>query len=126
MDHLRIPVSVGEVIDKITILEIKVNHLSGQRRQNVQKELSLLQETLQESGVEIDDPLRDALKTVNQTLWDIEDKIRDQERIKSFGDAFIQLARSVYIQNDRRAALKRKINEACGSELVEEKAYQAY
>ena len=126
MGHLRIPVSVGEVIDKITILEIKVNHLDGSRRQNVQRELSLLLETLQASDVVVDDHLRDALKSVNQTLWDIEDKIRDQERAKSFGAEFIQLARSVYIQNDRRAALKRQINEATGSDLIEEKAYQAY
>ena len=126
MAQLRIPVSVGEVIDKITILEIKVHHLHGQRRQNVQKELSLLQETLRNSGVVVEEQMRNELKSVNQRLWDIEDKIRDQERVKSFGDEFIALARSVYVQNDLRAALKRRINVASGSELVEEKAYREY
>ena len=124
--HLLSPISLGELIDKITILQIKTNHLQGKALVNAQKELTALQQTLNALGLQVDQTLIQRLKEVNQDLWQIEDAIRDQERQKSFGETFIRLARSVYQQNDRRSAIKKEINTTYGSALVEEKAYQAY
>ena len=120
------PISLGELIDKITILQIKTNHLQGNALENVQKELTALQGTLNTLDIEVDPKLIQRLKDVNQKLWNIEDDIRDQEQQKNFGDTFIQLARSVYQQNDLRAAIKKEINTTYGSALVEEKSYQKY
>lgn len=92
----------------------------------MQKELSALQQTLDALDLQVDQTLIQRLKEVNQDLWLIEDDIRDQERKNSFGETFIRLARSVYQQNDRRAAIKKEINTTYGSALVEEKAYQDY
>ena len=123
---IQAPISLGELIDKITILQIKTNHLQGKALENVQKELSALEQTLDALDLQVDPKLIQRLKEVNQDLWQIEDAIRDQEHQKSFGETFIRLARSVYQQNDRRSIIKKEINTTYGSALVEEKAYQDY
>jgi hypothetical protein len=124
--NIQAPISLGELIDKITILQIKTKHIQGAALENVQKELSALQETLDALDLQVDPILIQRLKEVNADLWAIEDDIRDQERNKNFGEDFIRLARSVYQQNDRRAAIKKEINTTYGSALVEEKSYQDY
>ena len=120
------PISLGELIDKITILQIKEQHLQGSALKNTKKELNALETTLKHLQLNIDCALIQRLKEVNQELWQIEDDIRDQESSKNFTETFIHLARSVYQQNDRRAAIKREINIAYGSPLMEEKSYQSY
>jgi hypothetical protein len=120
------PISLGELIDKITILQIKTQHLQGSALENVRKELEALETTLNNLQLNIDTTLIQRLKEVNQDLWQIEDDIRDQERQKSFGETFIGLARSVYQQNDQRAAIKKEINTTYSSAFVEEKSYQQY
>lgn len=126
---IRIPISYGELIDKITILEIKYARIDDPaKRANVERELAVLTDSWLNAGV---DPAtiehtRAELKTVNERLWDIEDAIREKEAAKTFDESFLELARSVYQTNDKRAALKRVINDALGSDLVEEKSYQAY
>ena len=124
--EITAPISLGELIDKITILEIKTQHLQGTSLENVKKELNALETTLKALQLDIDPTLVQRLKEVNQDLWEIEDNIRDQERQKNFGETFIRMARSVYQQNDRRAAIKKEINTTYGSEFVEEKYYQEY
>ena len=124
--QVAIPVSIGELVDKITILEIKADRFSGAALTNVTTELALLQRVLSDSGVEIPCQLVADLSTVNQELWTIEDDIRAQEAAGDFGERFIELARSVYRCNDRRAGIKRRINAATGSNLTEEKGYAAY
>lgn len=123
------PISVGELIDKIAILEIKAARISEPAKlTEVSKELNLLNQIeygTAESRQEIK-LLKDELRQVNETLWDIEDRIRDCERRRDFGSVFIQLARAVYMTNDRRAALKRQINEVSGSAIREIKAHPAY
>jgi hypothetical protein len=123
------PVSLGELLDKIVILEIKAAKFADpQKLGNVRTELALLRAErarLPLAGAEID-ALAAALKQVNEALWEIEDRIRDCERDKNFGTEFIELARSVYRTNDQRAAIKRQINELAGSAIVEEKSYRAY
>lgn len=124
-----IPTSVGELVDKITILELKALHLRDAiKLENVKKELKLLESKLTELGIQNVrfEELRQGLGAVNSQLWVIEDQIRDQERKGLFGDDFIKLARSVYKKNDDRARIKREINELLGSELIEEKSYQHY
>ncbi|MFM8937000.1 MAG: DUF6165 family protein [Vulcanococcus sp.] len=120
------PISLGELVDKITILEIKSQHLQGAALDNVRTELRALTTTLQDLNVSMDPRLIAELQAVNSALWQIEEAIRDQERQQLFGDTFIQLARSVYKQNDQRAALKKQINIRYGSALIEEKSYQGY
>ena len=121
------PVSAGELVDKITILEVKAERIDPARRPNVERELTLLRAVaareLPSEGLEA---LTAELRTVNAALWDIEDGKRDCERRGDFGPAFVALARAVYRENDRRAAIKRAINDAVGSEIVEEKSYQPY
>ena len=129
MSEIRVPVSVGELIDKITILEIKSERIKDPAKlDNVRRELGLLQATWDESPLSGQDvsQLKAGLKQVNETLWEIEDFIRVKEMERAFDEQFIELARSVYINNDRRAALKRQLNEATGSTLVEEKDYPDY
>ena len=121
-----IPVSLGELLDKITILEIKVLHLDGEGLDHVVQELSLLRQVLGDLALPLAPESYSDLKSVNQSLWTIEDAIRDKERQGQFDAEFVQLARQVYVQNDRRAVLKRQINQAYGSELCEEKAYASY
>ena len=120
---IQIPVSLGELVDKITILSIKTRHLSGDALVNVQRELALLEGVLRSCGADLQPQERAALQAVNEELWRIEDAIRLEENKQCFGAAFIALARSVYQRNDERAALKRAINERHGSTLVEEKSY---
>ena len=121
-----IPVSLGELLDKITILEIKVLHLKGEGLAHGIQELSLLRQVLGDLAFPVEQERFSDLKSVNQSLWTIEDAIRDKERQGQFDAEFVELARQVYFQNDRRAALKRQINQAYGSELCEEKAYASY
>lgn len=125
---LQIPVSPGELVDKMTILEIKQRRLSGDKRAHVEGELALLSSVAARvlPRSEELDRLRRELAEVNDTLWRIEDRIRLCEAQKEFGPAFVDLARAVYLNNDRRAALKRSINELLGSEIVEEKEYTPY
>lgn len=126
---LSVPVSVGEVVDKITILEIKEQRISDAAKvANVKAELAALR-PLVTGGVFDSDKvqsLTDGLRQVNAELWDIEDDIRAEEAASRFGDRFIELARAVYVTNDRRADLKKQINLATGSDLVEEKSYEDY
>ncbi|AII47748.1 hypothetical protein KR52_01015 [Synechococcus sp. KORDI-52] len=126
IQNIQAPISLGELIDKITILQIKTNHLQGAALKHVTTELNALESTLKNLNLNVDPKLIQQLKEVNQGLWHIEDEIRDQERQKNFGDTFIQLARSVYKQNDRRSAIKKEINIAYGSAFTEEKSYQPY
>ena len=128
METINIPISPGELLDKITILEIKCEHITDATKlANVKTELDLLgtiwNNTSQSSELE---DLKQELHENNQTLWDIEDKIRIKESNKEFDQVFIELARSVYIQNDKRAETKKKINLKLGSEIVEEKSYADY
>ena len=126
---LLIPVSAGELLDKLTILLIKKERIADKTKlKNIILELSQLQTVYKQrikQSVELD-TLISELRLVNETLWDIEDKIRGCERDGNFGTPFIELARSVYRTNDRRAELKYQINGLLGSELVEEKSYEAY
>ena len=128
---IEAPVSLGELVDKISILEIKrINIRGADKRLNVEHELRVLDEKLNASLSWEDKkrlmPLKDQLKGINETLWRIEDEIRDCEREQRFDQTFIELARSVYITNDRRAAAKKTINLNFGSDLVEEKSYSDY
>lgn len=129
MSQLSVPVSHGELIDKITILEIKSERIGdAAKRANVRTELDLLNATWAgspDSRIDIDAE-RAGLRAVNEALWEIEDRIRLKEKAQAFDDEFIELARSVYVRNDERAALKRAINLKLGSNLVEEKSYQEY
>ncbi|MDQ1362227.1 MAG: hypothetical protein QG652_87 [Pseudomonadota bacterium] len=129
MKEILIPISPGELLDKITILRIKSQRMSDASKQaNVQKELRLLDEVWLKA-VAIDSTvtqLTNELTGINEALWDIEDDIREEERNKRFGERFIELARSVYITNDKRAEIKKKINLHLGSVIVEEKSYQNY
>lgn len=124
--EVQIPVSIGELVDKITILEIKASRFEGAALSNVHHELTLLQRALKGCGAVVSAADLDALRAINGQLWTIEDDIRAQEAAGDFGERFIDLARSVYRCNDQRAALKRQINVATGSNLTEEKGYAAY
>jgi hypothetical protein len=124
--NLRIPASIGEVVDKITILEIKSARLSGERLTNVARERQLLVGCLEAEGLTVAEELFDALRQINAKLWIIEDEIRALEAEQKFGGEFIALARAVYITNDERAAVKRRINESYDSVIVEEKLYANY
>ncbi len=127
--NISVDVSPGELIDKITILEIKLERIKDEAKlANVRVEYDTLTVSRDEaipSSQELD-VLTDRLKKINETLWEIEDDIRDQERAKDFGETFIKLARAVYFTNDDRSNVKRDINTLLGSKLVEEKSYAAY
>ena len=129
MSEILVPVSPGEVLDKITILRIKGARMSDAAKlANVRRELELLERTWRDSPYGRKDVAADetALQAVNERLWDIEDRIRDKERARAFDAGFIELARAVYIENDERAAIKKRINLALGSTTVEEKSYAQY
>ncbi len=129
MSQIAVPVSYGELIDKITILEIKAARIGNpDKLANVRAELDLLTRTWAADALSKTDisAEREKLKAVNEALWDIEDHIRIKEKDKAFDAEFVQLARSVYFRNDDRAAYKREINEKLGSTLVEEKSYENY
>jgi len=125
---IEVPVSWGELIDKITILEIKSERMEDvTKRANVGRELGLLRSRLGDRGATAEvGRLIGALREINASLWAIEDDIRAHENAGDFGSRFIELARSVYVTNDRRAELKRELNLVLGSGLIEEKSYQAY
>ncbi|MEO9751092.1 MULTISPECIES: DUF6165 family protein [Marinobacter] len=128
-DVIKVPVSFGEVLDKITILEIKSERIAdAEKVKNVRLELDELSatwnEAVQDQAAIAD--LRKQLKEVNEALWEIEDDIRDQEAAQDFGAKFIELARAVYVTNDKRASIKKDVNLALGSRFVEEKSYQDY
>ena len=129
MSQISVPIAYGELIDKITILEIKSARIrDAAKLANVRTELDLLNETWHAdpaSRVDIAAERAD-LRRVNEALWDIEDHIRLKEKARAFDGEFIELARSVYIRNDERAAIKRVINQKLGSTLVEEKSYEDY
>ena len=105
INNLFAPISIGELIDKITILEIKEIHMTGDSLNNVQVELNLLREILNSDKIQIDDQIFTNLKEVNQKLWNIEDKIRIKEKNDEFDNEFINLARAVYKENDQRALI---------------------
>jgi len=129
MNELLAPVSPGELIDKLTILQIKSRRIDDAAKlANVRRELDVLTQCWKRSPWGSADVAADeaALLAVNERLWDIEDRIRNKERAKAFDAGFIELARAVYIENDQRAAIKKRINTALGSAIVEEKSYAAY
>lgn len=126
---INIPISWGELVDKITILEIKMDRIQDAKKlENISKELQALRLVFNQccSEPETIGQLKADLRTVNEKLWEIEDDIRKCEKEKDFSQRFIDLARAVYINNDQRAALKRKINTVLKSELFEEKSYEDY
>jgi len=129
MSEITVPISPGELLDKITILRIKSTRISDpEKLVNVRMELQVLEDTWRGSayakaGIEAEVI---ALLEVNERLWVIEDGIRDKERAQEFDADFIRFARAVYFENDERAAIKRRINTKLGSELVEEKSYAEY
>ena len=122
-------ISPGELIDKITILEIKMDRITDEKKlKNIKTEWDALNQSRANKiliSAKLDE-LTAELKTINETLWVIEDDIRECEHRKEYGEAFITLARSVYLNNDHRARVKRKINELLGSRLIEEKSYSDY
>ncbi len=126
---ISVEISPGELVDKITILEIKLERIDDPAKlKNIELELNILNQARAEAmppsaGL---DGLTAGLKEINGELWEIEDDIRERERDRDFGPAFVELARAVYHSNDKRADLKRRINELLGSRLVEEKSYAAY
>jgi len=129
MKNILVPVSPGELLDKISILEIKSERMTQpDQLSNVRAELQLLQETWDRSFslAEGLHALLSELKTVNQKLWDVEDEIRAKERAGTFDARFIELARSVYLTNDRRSQIKKELNRRLGSGIVEEKSYTGY
>lgn len=130
MSQINVPISPGELIDKITILEIKMKRMDDpQKLTNVKTELDLLENLWQQSdyaGVEIVKEKRAELKSINEKLWVVEDGLRLKESRAEFDSEFIELARSVYFTNDHRAKVKKEINIGVGSDLVEEKSYQDY
>jgi hypothetical protein len=129
MKDILVPISPGELLDKITILRIKAARMSDAVKiANVTHELSLLEKTWKDSGAAAVDlgPEEASLTRVNEALWVIEDDIRDEERAKRFNAKFIELARAVYVTNDERAAIKKRINTLLGSTIVEEKSYRQY
>jgi len=123
---MKIEVSNGEITDKLTIIEIKIARIKDPvKLDNLQKEYQILNSAVI-SILDKNHPLYSELYHINSQLWDIEDRIRDLERVKDFGDEFIQTARSVYFINDKRSEVKRAINELTGSNLTEEKSYENY
>ena len=126
---IPVEIPVGDFLDKLSILEIKSERIQDpDKLANIRRELEVLRATWKASPYVHSDITAEyaELKTVNESLWDIEDHIRDQERLRDFGERFIELARSVYLTNDRRAEIKRAINLKLGSALVEEKSYREY
>lgn len=127
--HLLTPVAPGELLDKLTILDIKSERISDpEKLANVHRERELLAGVWSDSGLEtaVVRKLRAELKLVNEKLWEIEDAIRDEERAGRFEQRFVELARAVYVTNDERAAIKKAVNQVLGSAIVEEKSYRDY
>ena len=129
MSEILVPVSFGELLDKIAILQIKSERMSDEAKlANVRNELDALEKTWAAHPASAQDiaALRADLKAVNERLWVIEDDVRLKEKAQAFDDDFVRLARSVYFENDERARVKKAINLALGSAYVEEKSYQDY
>jgi hypothetical protein len=129
MKDILVPISPGELLDKITILRIKAARMTDATKvANVKHELALLEKTWRDSGAAATDLGGDEaeLTRVNEMLWVIEDEIRDEEHAGRFGEKFIELARAVYVTNDERAAIKKRVNTKLGSTIVEEKSYKPY
>jgi Family of unknown function (DUF6165) len=125
--HLLTPTSIGEVLDKISILQIKSERIKDKNKlENIFRELGLLTILCSNQGLEFNVPLFDSLKKVNEELWEIEDAIRLKEKAQAFDGEFIALARSVYLTNDRRARIKGELNVLFKSDLMEEKSYEDY
>lgn len=121
----KIPVAIGEIFDKYSILEIKLDKINDKDKlKHVKTEMSYLEEFI--SKYKLPDEIYNRLKTINQTLWNIEDDIRDKEAQKKFDDEFIQLARNVYITNDQRCLVKQEINKYFNSTIYEVKSYTGY
>lgn len=124
---MKIDISTGELVDKVSILSIKLEKISNPDKiRNIQKEYDILLTPMIESGIGLDSEDFISLKAVNLKLWDIEDRIRVKEADQAFDSEFIALARSVYVTNDQRADIKKRINLFYNSELVEEKEYVDY
>ena len=125
---IKIDIGIGELVDKITILEIKRARIkSPEKLKNIEHELSLLNNVkAQLMQTTESDVLEEALKQINEKLWDIEDSIRRCESKKQFDETFIELARAVYFTNDKRSDIKRQINQLQGSQIIEEKSYEDY
>jgi len=124
---MKIEVSLGEVVDKITILEIKMERISDPLKlEHIRLEYGLLRKSLEESGIPVDSEDFRRLKDVNSRLWEIEDRLRKKERDGEFDGEFIELARSVYAENDKRFEIKSRISSTGGSDIVEEKEYVDY
>src|ERR1700753_1492098 len=129
MNDVLVPISPGELLDKITILRIKAARITDVAKVgNVRLELNLLEKTWADSGCAAGANAADerALHDVNERLWDVEDRIREKEAVQIFDRDFIELARAVYVYNDERAAIKKRVTLALGSRLVEEKSYRNY
>jgi hypothetical protein len=129
MKDILVPISPGELLDKITILRIKVARIQeAGKLANVKLELAMLEQTWRDCGGVVPELALDehALQNVNERLWDIEDRIRDKEAKQTFDRDFIELARAVYVSNDERAVIKKRINLQLGSRLIEEKSYKQY
>jgi hypothetical protein len=129
MTEIHVPISPGELIDKITILQIKSARITDPEKvANVRNELALLESTWRDSAFSTSDVEVEwvSLRRINEKLWDVEDQLRDKERARTFDQEFIDLARAVYFTNDERAAVKREINRRLGSKIVEEKSYAKY
>ena len=116
-------ISLGELLDKITILKLKNEFLQDQAQQHAKQELLGLAAVLEGLEITIDPALVEQLRVINRSLWELEDEIRGLEKLQSFGPHFVQVARAIYLKNDQRAALKRDINLRYGSALIEEKSY---
>ncbi len=124
---MKIDVSIGELVDKVTILSIKLRKVKDKEKaKNIEHEHNLLKESMESIGITVESEEFRRLLEINQKLWDIEDRIRLKEKNRQFDDEFIQLARSVYIENDRRAGEKRSINLKSRSDIIEEKDYVEY
>jgi len=124
---MKIEVSIGELVDKVSILNIKKEKFKDARKlENVKKEFNILLQRMRDAGIDLDNSYYQQLKEVNLKLWHIEDNIRQKEAKKEFDEEFIKLARSVYFNNDERAAIKKTINLEYNSDLVEEKEYVDY
>ena len=124
--HVLAPISLGELIDKITILQIKRKYCQGNNLNHVKAELNALEETLERLHLNVDNRLIKELKKINEELWEIEDEIREQEHQKNFGTKFIHLARAVYKKNDQRSTIKQTINTNHDSSIMEVKTYKRY
>ncbi len=126
VNEVLIPVSIGELVDKITILEIKRQHMEDTKLINVDKELKTLKQVLSKLKVKIDTNIINKLRVVNNKLWNIEDQIRIKEKNNIFDEEFIELARLVYLENDQRFSIKQNINKMYKSRFIEEKSYEKY